>query len=274
MTRTTTWLRALLPALAFLSASQAQAAACTNSQKVAAKITQAGFNNTVFQEGGSVGLDVNTGGSTPNAQPPAVFAWSQVSGPAVTFSPTTGAHTSFTVPHLTSGSAAQIVARLTVTRTDCTGAGSAEDTVTINLANINNFPPVAVASSSPATVNPNTLVSLLSTGSYDPDNDPIAFAWTQVVNGAPTVTLTGATSPVLSFTAPADPTKLEFELVVNDGYLSSEPARIVIDVMNFAPQVTGVQLSPDAPRTLDELPSCAPTWQNAAARLRCVRVSG
>ena len=32
--------------------------------------------------------------------------------------------------------------------------------------------------------------------------------------------------------------------------------------------------SADAPRALDKLPSCAPTWQNAAARLRCVRVSG
>ena len=235
MTRTNRWLRALAPALGFslLLASQAHAATCTNSQKVAAKISQAGFNNTVFQEGGSVSLDVNTGGTTPNTQPPGVFTWSQVSGPAVTFSPATGAHTSFTAPHLVAGHAAQIVVLLTVTRTDCTGAGSAADTVTINLANINNFPPVAVASSSPAIVNPGTVVSLLSTGSYDPDNDPINFAWMQVaLPGVPAVTLTGANTPTATFVAPsvAATTTFRFRLTVTEGVSSALTGTTTTDV--------------------------------------------
>lgn len=234
MTRLHNAFRALLPVLclALLPAGAVLGATCTSSQSVSAKITQAGFNNTIFQEGGSVGLDVNTGGTKPNTQPPGVFSWSQESGPAVTFSPTTGAHTSFTAPHLTAGHAAQVVVRLTVTRTDCTGAGSATNTVTINLANINNFPPVAVASSSPAAVSPGTLVSLIGTGSYDPDNDPITHAWTQVANGAPTVTLVGATTPTATFTAPslAATTTFQFRLTVTEAVSSALTGTTTVDV--------------------------------------------
>ena len=72
-----------------------------------------------------------------------------------------------------------------------------------------------VADAGPAqTVNPADTVTLDGTGSSDPDTDPLTYSWTQT--SGPAVTLTGATTAQPTFTAPAGPATVTFELSVCD----------------------------------------------------------
>jgi len=64
----------------------------------------------------------------------------------------------------------------------------------------NNAAPVAVVHA-PAAVAPGTLVTLDSTGSYDPEGQPLAYQWTLVAPQGSTASLQGATTPQASFTA-------------------------------------------------------------------------
>ena len=210
------------------AAAPAFAANCNGSTQNKAKISQAGMN-TVFQEGGAVTVSANVPGSNP-APPTGIYSWSQVSGPAVTLTPTTGTSTTFTVPHVTTGHAAVLVLRLTVTGATCTGAVPSTETISINLANLNNFPPVAVASASATSVSAGTQVFLYSAGSYDPDNDPIVFSWTQTQG--PAVTILGANTATASFVAPpvASTTTFRFQLTATENLSSGLFGLATVDV--------------------------------------------
>jgi len=108
-------------------------------------------------------------------------------------------------------------------------AGNALPSVVTWSFTTTQLPPVANAGpDQDATVL--STVTLDGTGSFDPEAQPLTYEWTQVsgtdVTGG-TGTLQG---PNPSFTAPALPDVLEFDLRVNDGTHTSAPDRVQIDV--------------------------------------------
>jgi hypothetical protein len=121
-----------------------------------------------------------------------------------------------------------------------------------------------VAAPGPAqTVAGGATVALNGSGSSDLENDPITFAWTQT--SGPTVTLTGATTPTPSFTAPLKTgaaQAMTFELVVNDGATNSIPQSVTITVPgNIAPTAAAGadrQVLGGSAVTLDASPSSRP----------------
>jgi OmpA family/PKD domain len=89
---------------------------------------------------------------------------------------------------------------------------------------IGNDPPVANAGPDLSNV-PAGTVQLDGSASYDPDNDPITFQWTQ--DSGPQVTLSNATTAKPSFTAAAGQT-YTFRLVVKDDQGGQGQARVRI----------------------------------------------
>ncbi|MCK4341124.1 MAG: cadherin-like domain-containing protein [Phycisphaerae bacterium] len=84
-----------------------------------------------------------------------------------------------------------------------------------------NLPPVANAGPD-RTVVAGSVVQLDGTGSHDPEDRPLTFAWTQTEG--PDVVLIGANTARPEFTAPNDEVVLSFELVVSDGELEDADA--------------------------------------------------
>jgi hypothetical protein len=72
-------------------------------------------------------------------------------------------------------------------------------------------------------------VALDGRASSDPQNDPLSYAWTQVANGAPLVTLSNAAQAVASFVATQTNT-YRFRLAVSDGTHSSSD-EVIIEVL-------------------------------------------
>lgn len=200
-------LAAMSPLTLFLGAATAEAA-CSGSSGNKADITQAS-NNTV-NENAPVTLNVH------NSSKGLVFAWSRVSGPAVVLSPATGNSTSFNAPHVATGHSGVLVIRLTASGCSGTPASDFED-ISININNLSNAAPIAQASASAASVSEGTQVFLSSAGSYDLDNDPLGFTWTQV-SGSPAVTLVGGNTATASFIAPpvAATTTFQFQLTARE----------------------------------------------------------
>jgi hypothetical protein len=66
------------------------------------------------------------------------------------------------------------------------------------------------------------------TGSTDPDGDGLFYAWTQV--SGPTLALDDATSATPTFT-PGEVGTAVFELIVNDGELSSDPDQVTVTIV-------------------------------------------
>lgn len=96
-----------------------------------------------------------------------------------------------------------------------------------NYVNAVNQAPTARAPAAVAATRGGT-VGVDGSASSDANLDPITYRWTQV--SGPSVTLRNADRPRVSFTAPtaSSATELELELVVNDGLLSSAPARVKV----------------------------------------------
>jgi len=96
---------------------------------------------------------------------------------------------------------------------------------------ITNNPPVANAGPD-QTVQVSTLVSLDGTSSYDNDGDTLSYKWTQI-NGPEIVNLSDSNISKPTFT----PTKVgvyEFELIVNDGEVNSEPDYVIINIQTVS----------------------------------------
>lgn len=107
-------------------------------------------------------------------------------------------------------------------------ANSEPDSVRVTVRQVNN-PPVADAGTN-QQVKELSLVTLIGTGSYDPDGDDLKFRWI-----APeSIILNSVTGPAPSFVAPEvrSDTTITFRLVVNDGQLDSDTARVEITVKN------------------------------------------
>ena len=175
---------------------------CSGNSGNKAEIDKA-FNNSVNERANvTIGLGKNSRGTA--------FAWSRVSGPAVTLNPSTGPSTSFVAPEILTGRTGVLVIRLTAS--GCSGAADSQ-TVSINIANLNNAAPVAVASASAPSVAPGTQVFLSGTSSYDLDSDPFAFSWAQT-SGSPALSIIGGNTASASFVAPPVATTTTFRLTL------------------------------------------------------------
>jgi hypothetical protein len=102
------------------------------------------------------------------------------------------------------------------------------DSLTID---IQNRPPIADAGPS-ISVRKTLTVTLDGGGSSDPDSDVLAFAWTQILG--PAVSLTNAGSAVASFTAVRCGSYL-FMLVVGDGHGGTDSDTLTVNVWGLPP---------------------------------------
>ena len=176
------------------------------------------------ETGAPVTLD-GRGSSDPDGDT-LTYSWTQTSGPSVTLSSTTTVSPTFAAPD----EAATLVFSLTVS--DGT-VNSAPDTVIIGVA-LANLPPTANAGQD-QDVETGATVTLDGSGSTDPDDDPLTYAWAQTAG--PTVELSDPTAESPTFTAPDEAATLVFSLTVNDGTVNSAPDTVTIGVepANVAP---------------------------------------
>jgi large repetitive protein len=180
--------------------------------------------------------------STPkNNRPPLVFAWqylgSTPAGYAVTLVDGNTAQPTFAAPDV-GPAGASLSFRVTV---NCDGSLDTA-TTSINITDVvSNYPPTAVGSVSPASIQEGDLVTLDGTASYDLNNTPqtsgLSYQWTQIDgSGNPVVggvTLgRNAAGSIATFIAPnvADSTSgstLRFRLTVSDGALTNSTDKLV-----------------------------------------------
>jgi PKD domain len=187
-------------------------------------VADAGDDQTVAE---GVPVQLNGSRSYDPDSDPLTFSWQQIDGPAVALTDATGARPSFTAP-LVGRDGATLTFQLTVSD----GLAAANDTVMVMVENVNH-PPVAQAGA-PQTVNEGSVVRLNGAASGDPDGDPLSYRWTQI--SGPTVALADASTPTPTFVAPpvnSGGVTLGFELVVDDGLASSEPAPVTVTILNI-----------------------------------------
>ena len=101
------------------------------------------------------------------------------------------------------------------------------------------------------TVTVGATVTLNGTGSSDPDgHTPLSYAWQQT--GGPTVSLSSSTAAQPTFTAPATPTSLTFNLLVTDSrnLVSAAADSVTITVRDTA--ITNAALTSNSPTTLGQ----------------------
>ncbi|MDA8178745.1 MAG: PASTA domain-containing protein [Deltaproteobacteria bacterium] len=110
---------------------------------------------------------------------------------------------------------------------------STPDNVSV-VAAVPNAAPIAFAGTD-NTVSRNAVIRLDGTQSYDPDNDPLFFAWSIVSRPAGgTSVLDNAASPTPSMPAYGEG-DFVFRLVVNDGQVDSAPDTVVVTSVNDPP---------------------------------------
>jgi hypothetical protein len=168
------------------------------------------------------------GSGTDPEGSPVTYQWTQIAGTEVTLSGQNAANCTFTAPEVGVGGET-----LTFELVVSDGIlSSPPDAVNVTVSNVNK-PPIADAGD-PQTVNEGSQVTLVGSESYDPDDDPLFYSWTQT--SGTTVELIGADKAKPSFVAPlvgAGGDNLVFQLVVNDGALSSDPKNVTVTVENI-----------------------------------------
>jgi hypothetical protein len=102
------------------------------------------------------------------------------------------------------------------------------DDVRVSVEPLDNQEPVAMIAAVEKPVSGGEWVTLDGSGSSDPDGDALTYLWTQTAG--PVVTLVQGDQRVTGFYAVTEGTP-HFQLVVNDGELSSAPAGVEITVL-------------------------------------------
>lgn len=142
------------------------------------------------------------------------YSWTQIEGPTVTLQGSDTATASFAAPRVNE-SGARLSFNLVVT--DSKGKQSS-DTVRISVQDARpsspNEPPTIGTIENPA-VNEGAQV-VLAASAFDSDGDKLSYSWTQ--KSGPLVTLVGASTNMISFSAPQilQNTTLSFEIMVTD----------------------------------------------------------
>ena len=184
-------------------------------------VADAGFAQTVAAEA-EVTLDgleksSESGGSL-------AYEWTQTRGPSVSLS---GANTA--TPTFTMVSHPTLLTFSLVVRDGL--IHSAPDYVDVRVPS-STSKPTAVAGPE-QTVASGASVQLDGSGSWDPNSEPLTYAWTQT--SGPEVTLSGASTAEPTFTAPYGPTTLAFSLVVDNGTEESGPDSVTVEVEGIKP---------------------------------------
>lgn len=154
------------------------------------------------------------------------YAWSQkIIGTeprvALTVDPDNPARASFKAPQTDTLLTFQLVV------TDRSGLASAPSVRTVRVAR--NQPPEAHADDR-VSIRAGSVMTLNGSGSFDPDGDPLSFAWRQI--GGQTVVLSSTTAPKPTFTAPltAAGQTLGFALKVSDDKSASTTTTVSVQV--------------------------------------------
>jgi predicted outer membrane repeat protein len=172
----------------------------------------------VVSPGAAVVLDASASQNPNGGGPPLEFEWEQIEigdGPEVSLD-LEGARASFTAPAMR----ARLRFRVTVT------AGAAEpasDEVEV----VVNSSPIARTGADREVMSARR-VFLDAGESYDPDDEPLTYQWSQISGDA--VTLTGADTPMAIFVSPGAAGTLGFLLTVCDanGACASDEVEIVV----------------------------------------------
>lgn len=171
---------------------------------------------------------------------PVTFAWT-ASSDRVNIANPSSAQTTVQLPNVVADE--QIVMTCSVSDGRLTGS----DTMTITVRNVLSLDIVADAGPD-RIVNENVRISLDGTGSYDPENQPIYYEWTQL-SGEPVI-LSDVTSVTPSFTTPTvanfEIKVLEFELRVYDdnGREDTDTVMITVDPVNAPPEAKASAIQP------------------------------
>jgi hypothetical protein len=147
------------------------------------------------------------------------LSWSQVGGPAVTITNAASLAPTFTIPRVTSNQ----VAVMAVFASD--GFERRDGGLSVLIADSINEPPTADAG--PTRVVDAGQAVVIPAAGVDPNGEPVAFDWVQL-SGPPVVSSMVANQ--VSFTAPAGPTSLRFQVTVTDSRMGTGAASVQIVV--------------------------------------------
>lgn len=188
----------------------------------------AGADQTV-NEGELVTLDGS--GSGDSDGDPLTYQWTQITGTPVLLDLSDPVHPTFIAPAVPRGGET-LTFQLTVSDGELT---SDPDTVNITVKDVNHAP-VAEAGDD-QTVQEGSPVTLDGSASFDLDGDSLTYSWVQ--SAGPAVSLSGANTATLAFTAPfvgSARATLTFELTVSDGVASaSDTVDVLVENVNHPP---------------------------------------
>ena len=152
--------------------------------------------------------------SDPNGAPLS-FLWTQLSGPPVTLEAPATAKPSFIASQL-----GTYVFQLVVNN------GLYNSFPDIVQVTVTNAPPIANAGESKLYDPSTTSIALDGSGSFDPENMPLTYHWTQLSGWNVQLSDPGAVNPTFT----PWPGTYVFQLVVNDGLQDSQPSQVTIVV--------------------------------------------